>query len=94
MKKVFTLACVIVAATILTSCSVTAPYAVSSAPIGNKTGTSSTVVLFGFWQLNRDFGIAEAAHNGKITGGIATVDMKTKHCFLFMKKEIIVQGSN
>ena len=92
MKKTLSFVSIIAAAAILTSCSVTAPLAVSAAPIGNKVGTSKTTVL-GFWQMNKEFGIAEAAHNGNIKGGVATVDMKTTNFILFVKKEIIVTGN-
>lgn len=92
MKKMFTLVSAIAVAAILTSCSVTAPLSVSAAPIGNKVGTSKTVIFLGL-QMNKNFGIAEAAHNGKITGGVATADMKTTNYIIFTKQEIIVQGN-
>jgi len=97
MKKITTFISVIAVAAIITSCSVTRPLAVSAATIGKKTGISTTGVLFGGWQLNRNFSIAEAAHNGKITGGVATADLKTSWTpilkFIYYKKEIIVQGN-
>ncbi|MGZ3899609.1 MAG: TRL domain-containing protein [Bacteroidia bacterium] len=93
MKKTLSFVSAIAVAAILTSCSVTVPLAVSAAPIGNKVGTSATTVIFGAWHLNKNFGIAEAAHNGKITGGVAIADLKVTNYVLFKKKEIIVQGN-
>jgi len=93
MKKTLSFVSIIAAAAIVTSCSVTVPLAVSAAPIGNKVGTSKTTVLFGAWQLNKEFGIAEAAHNGNIKGGVATADLKVTNFVFFTKKEIIVQGN-
>ena len=75
----------------LTSCSVTAPVTASGATIGAKRGVSETNVVLGI-ELNKDFGIKEAAKNGNITTPIATVD-QTVFTFLgglFMKKELII----
>ena len=91
MKKIYQIASVIAAAAILSSCSVTAPVTASAAPLGNKVGTSSTIVL-GVWQLNKNYGVAEAAHNGKIKGGVATVDVKVTNFLIFQKRELIVTG--
>jgi hypothetical protein len=77
----------------LQSCYNIQPLSVSAAPLGNKEGTSSTVVLFGAWQLNKNFGIAEAAHNGKITGAVGCADIKTTGYIFFKKMEIIVHGN-
>ena len=92
MKKTLIFVSTIAVAAILTSCSVTLPMSVSAAPIGNKVGISKTTVFMGI-QLNREWGIAEAAKNGKITGGVATVDCKTTNMLFFIKKEIIVHGN-
>ena len=92
MKKTLSIVSIFAAAAMLTSCSVTTPLSVSAAPIGTKTGFSQTTVL-GVWQLNKNFGIAEAAHQGKITGGVATVDVKTTNYMIFKKKQIIVHGN-
>lgn len=83
---------VVAAAAILSSCSVTMPLSVSAAPIGAKKGSSATVVFCGI-QFNKAFGISEAAKNGKITAGVATVDLKTTNYILWVKKEIQVTGS-
>ncbi len=83
-----------VAATALTSCTITTPLTVSEAPLtGNKTGTSSTVVLFGTWNLNSEYGLEEAARNGGIKGGISYADIQYKRNVIFMKKTIIVHGN-
>lgn len=92
MKKIFLSVSIIAAAAILTSCSVTLPMSVSAAPIGNKVGISKTTVFLGL-QLNKNFGIGEAAHNGGIKGGVGVADLKTTNYVLFMKKEIIVYGN-
>ncbi|MCC6372270.1 MAG: hypothetical protein IT236_14800 [Bacteroidia bacterium] len=94
MKKIITIVSTIAVAAVITSCSMTFPVSVSAAPIGNKVGISKTTVLFGAWQVNKNFGIAEAAHNGKIVGGVATVDMKVTNYILFQKKELIVTATN
>lgn len=95
MKKAKILFSVAALAFIFSSCSVTMPLAVSAAPIGSKVGVSKTGVLFGN-QMNKSFGIGEAAHNGKITGGVGVADLKIKSspfAFIFYKKEIIVYGN-
>ena len=92
MKKNLFIACVIAVAASLASCSITKPLSASSAPIGNKRGVSTATVVFGLY-FNKNFGIAEAAKNGGITGAIATVDEKTTNYFLFAKRQIIVQGN-
>lgn len=97
MKKISIILSVLTLSVILTSCSVTVPLSVSAAPIGAKQGVSKTGVLFGFIMTNKSFGVAEAAHNGKIKAGVATVDMKTSWApivrVFYYKKEIIVQGN-
>ncbi len=93
MKKITTFVSVIAVAAVLTSCSITMPMAISEAPIGNKVGTSKTVVLFGGLELNRNFGIAQAAHNVGIKGGVGVADIKYSQFILFSTKEIIVHGN-
>lgn len=97
MKKIKTLLFIIAVAAISSSCSVTTPLSASAVPVGNKVGKSSTGILFGFIRLNKSYSIAEAAHNGKITGGISFVDLKTSWIpvirGVYYKKEIIVQGN-
>jgi hypothetical protein len=96
MKTIKILISAIVVAMIVSSCSVTRPLSASNAPISNKIGISKTGMLFGI-RLNKSFGIAEAAHNGKITGGVAVVDLKISWTpfvnIFYYKKEIIVQGN-
>ena len=91
MKKLSIFGVVAVAA-MISSCSVTMPLSVSAATIGSKKGSSSTTIFCGI-QFNKAFGISDAAKNGKITGGVATVDLKTTNYILFVKKEIMVTGS-
>lgn len=78
----------------LSSCSVIQPVAVSNNPIGSKTGTSKTIVLFGTVFTNSNYGIADACKQGKITGKTSVVDEKTTNMVFFVKKEMIVTGSN
>lgn len=92
MKKANIFVSFIAVAAILTSCSTTMPLAVSDAPVGTKKGTSETIVL-GAWEMNKNFGLAEAAKKGKIKGAIAFADLKTTNYFIFVKKEIIVNGN-
>lgn len=68
-------------ALLLSSCSVTIPYAVTENPIGSKKGTSKTFVLFGI-QLNGNYGLEEATK--KIKGGVSTIDIKTTNFFVFL----------
>lgn len=92
MKKILSFASVIAVAAVLASCSATTPLAVSAAPIGNKTGVSKCNVFMGI-QLNKNFGIADAAKNGGIKGSVAIADLKVTNYVLFVKKEIIVHGN-
>jgi hypothetical protein len=91
MKNTTKFVMAIAVAATLTSCSITLPYDVSAAPIGDKKGSSSTILL-GAWQLNKNFGIAEAAKQGKITGGVAIVDRKMTNYVFFQKATLIVYG--
>lgn len=91
MKNATKFVMAIAVAATLTSCSVTVPMSVSAAPIGDKKGTSSTIIL-GTWELNKNFGIAEAAKEGKITGPVAIADRKVTNYVIVRKVEIIVYG--
>ncbi len=83
---------VAVAALIFTSCTVIAPITASDAEIGNKRGVSKTSVFLGI-ELNKNYGVKEAAKNGKITSPVATVDQKTTSFLgLFKKRELIITG--
>lgn len=92
MKKSISILSIVAGLAMMTSCSITTPLSVSAAPIGNKVGKSETTVFLGI-QLNKNFGIAEAAKNGKITGGVGIADLKSTKYFLFSKREIIVYGN-
>ncbi len=87
MKKINFMAVVLSIA--LTSCTVIAPVTASRAEIGNLRGVSETTVFFGI-ELNKDYGIKDAANNGKIKSAIATVDEKVTNYIIFQKKELIV----
>jgi len=87
MKKLKVIAAV--AALALTSCTVIAPVTASRAEIGSLRGVSKTSVIFGI-ELNKEYGVKDAANNGKIKSAIATVDEKITNYILFQKKELIV----
>jgi len=91
MKKINGLFAGFLVTLALSSCTITQPYAVTEHPIGKNEGVSKTNVILGAIQLNSDFGIADAAKNGKIKGPIATVDLKVSNYILFSTKELIVR---
>jgi len=87
MRKINFIA--IVATLALTSCTVIVPVTASRAEIGNLRGTSETTVFLGI-EFNKNYGIKEAAKNGKIKSAIATVDEKISNYIFFQKKQLIV----
>ena len=89
MKKIKNLGVLVVAAIALNSCTVIAPVTASRAEIGDKRGVSETTVVLGV-ELNKDYGVKDAANNGKITSAIATVDEKVTNFLIFQKKQLIV----
>ena len=89
MKKLKNVGVLAVAAIALTSCTVIAPVTASRAEIGAKRGVSVTTVVLGI-ELNKDYGVKDAANNGKITSAIATVDEKVTNYGFYQKKELIV----
>lgn len=93
MKNIIKISKIVLAAGLISSCSVTLPVAVSSAPVGDKTGVSKSTVIFGSIWLNKAYSAAEAAKNGKLTGGVSTIDEKTTNYVIFQKKELIVTGN-
>lgn len=86
---------------LMASCSVTRPYAVTNNTIGSKQGVSKTNILFGastgntlaagLIVTNKNFGVIEAAKNGKLNT-VATVDVKTTNFLFFQKVEVMVTG--
>lgn len=90
-------------AIVLTSCSVTMPYAVTNNTVGEKRGISKTNLILGttgawggniqagLFSTNKNFGVIEAAKKGKIET-IGSVDIKTTNYILFKKVEVIVTG--
>jgi len=89
MKKIKNVGVLAVAALALTSCTVITPVTASRAEIGQKRGVSQTAVFFGI-EFNKNYGVKDAANNGKITSAIATVDEKVTSYLIFKKKELIV----
>ena len=74
MKKMFFAAATCLAMA-LSSCSITLPVAVSSNPIGAKTGSARADVFLRVFSFGGDASIQAAAKSGGITR-VATVDMK------------------
>ena len=94
MKKTLKTLVAVIAVAVMTSCSITQPYAVTEEPIGSKTGVSKSIVLLGVIYVNGNYGLADAAKNGKIKGGVSTVDVKTTSFLgpIFSTKEMIITG--
>lgn len=74
----------------LASCSVMLPVAVTDNPVGTRKGVATAKTFFGIG--NVDVGIEKAAKNGKITR-VATVDYKVTSTFFIVKYETIVTGT-
>jgi len=92
MKKLKTIAAVIAAAALMSSCSLTLPVNATSNPVGSKVGTASGTGYLGFLFFNADASIQKAAKNGGITK-ISTVDIKqTSILNLIVTYETIVTG--
>ena len=89
------------AVALLTSCAVTTPMLVTNNSVGTKVGVSKTVCIGGAPGsartqyhgiiLNNNFGVVEAAKNGKISK-IGAVDVKVTNYIFFQMKEMIVAG--
>lgn len=77
MKKLSYLLTSVMAAALLASCSMTAPIAATSNPLGSKTGKSSGTCYLTVLCFNVDASVATAAKNGGISK-ISTVDFNTK----------------
>lgn len=85
----------------ISSCTTIYPVTATNNPIGSKTGSSKTGILFGGAggngylsygiTLNGDYGVIEAAEKGNIEK-VATVDIKATNYIIFTKAEIIVTG--
>ena len=85
MKKVIkTFAVAVAAAAMFASCSTTRPVAVTSNPVGNKCGESSSSLILGFGGSANN-GINAAAKNGGITR-ISHVDYSTYNILGLYKK--------
>lgn len=88
-------------ALLLSSCSVTVPFAVTNNAIGDKIGTSETTIIFGgagssspgigMYVTNKKYGVVDAIKDGDLST-VATVDIKVTNFLIFTKAEIIVTG--
>ncbi len=87
MKKIYIIATL--ATLSLTSCTVIAPITASRAELGTARGISETTSFLGI-EFNKNYGVKEAANNGKIKTAIATVDEKVTNYYIFKKKQLIV----
>jgi hypothetical protein len=105
MKRLFNISIILSLVLLLSSCSVTRPYAVTNNPVGESVGTSSTILFFGsssgtnlqsaLFSTNSKFGVIEAARNGNIYK-VGSVDVKTS-TYLFgivTIVEVIVTGTS
>lgn len=92
MKKITKIISVSMLVALFASCTIISPIATSNNPIGSKKGVSETVVIFGVIQLNKDYGLSDAVKQGKIKGGVSTVDEKVTNYVIFDKRELIVTG--
>ncbi|MFT6717235.1 MAG: hypothetical protein ACJA0Q_001886 [Saprospiraceae bacterium] len=98
MKNLKSLTLIAVIA-LLSSCSLTMPYAATNNAIGSKRGTSETImlgtagagILSSGIVFNKDYGVLEAIKKGGLTT-VATVDIKVTDYLLFKKAEVIVTG--
>ena len=98
MKNLKSLTIVAVVA-LLSSCSLTMPYAVTNNAIGDKKGKSESIILgvAGAGNLgsgivfNKNYGVLEAVKKGGLTT-VATVDIKVTNYYFFQKAQIIVTG--
>lgn len=94
-------------ALLVASCSTTRPLAITDNSIGEKVGKSKvtcigsmspaagtagagTIISSGIC-LNKNYGVKDAADNGKITT-IGAIDIKVTHFFLWTNYELIVAG--
>lgn len=100
MKTIKKLTLVGLAGLFLSACTTILPVTATNNPIGSKTGTSKTSILFGGANganlgaglvFNKDYGVIDAAKNGSIER-VATVDIKVTDYIIFKKAEIIVTG--
>lgn len=92
IKKFRTIAMLLSAAAVLSSCSLTLPVGATSNPIGSKVGTATATGYLGILFFNADASIQSAAKNGGITR-ISTVDIKSTSILnLLVTYETIVTG--
>ncbi len=90
MKKF--IGCIFIAVTLLAAgCSTYHPVSATSNPLGNKTGESSRLYIFGIIPTGDENTISEAAQKGKITK-ISTVDFKWTWYVFAVKHTTIVTG--
>jgi len=76
----------------IVSCSMTAPLAVTSNPIGRRTGEATGTFIFGVIPLgNPNMGIHKAALNGGITT-ISTVDIRHTNLLFLHTVTTVVTG--
>lgn len=91
MKKIKNLLLILIGVSMLASCSVAGPIAVTNNTIGSKRGVAERKIILGMRFGHTDLGVATAAKNGKITK-VATVDYKVTGGLFVKKYQTIVTG--
>lgn len=76
---------------LMSSCSITAPLAATSNPIGKKVGTAKANIICGLY-FGGDYSVQTAAKNGGITK-VSTVDVKYVNVlYIFQSRKTVVTG--
>lgn len=91
IKKMKFAAGVCVAVLLMSACSITAPLAATSNPLGKKVGTAKATIILGFC-FGGNYGIETAAKNGGITK-VSTVDVRYYNALgIVQTRKTIVTG--
>lgn len=91
MKKIFTHLFIVALLLTAVGCSSYHPISATSNPLGNKTGESSRLYIFGFIPTGGENTISAAAKEGKISK-ISTVDYKWTWYVFAIEHTTIVTG--
>lgn len=103
MKKIYSISLFVLVAAMITSCSMTTPYAVTNNPIGSKTGEVTNKCMFipeglannvtaaGLCFNNKGYSVYEAAKKAGISK-IGAVDLKVSRKIFYREYTLIVSG--